>query len=89
MRFLAQRTRHRHVAGGAERMGTKGNEQDPGLQLVSHRPGAVPASREDVPTQGPLAVLAGRCQSRVRHRHRPSGRRCRPQRSMLRYTYYG
>lgn len=65
-------------------MGTKGNGQNPGLQFVSHRPGAVPAGREDVPAQGPLAVLAGRRQSRVRHRHRPSCRRRRSQRGTAR-----
>lgn len=79
--FTAQRKGHRHVAGRAERMGTKGDGQDFELQFLSHRPRAVPAGREDVAAQGPLGVLVGRRQPRIRHSHRSSGRRRWTQRS--------
>lgn len=54
---------------GGKRDGTRG-----GLLEVSHRPGAVPASRENVLVEGPQFVQHGWCQPRLCDGHRKAGR---------------
>ena len=56
---------------GGERNGVGG-----GLLQVPHRPGTLPAGREDLPAQGAQPLQHGGGESRLRHGYRETGRRC-------------